>query len=521
MRIENKPAILLGSLGCCGLLILAGCKAKEAELVRPNVIYVFPDQMRNHAMGFWRESGFREAVNFTADPVHTPNLNRFARESLVLTSAMSNCPLSSPHRGILLTGMFPENSGVSLNCNSNRPISSLRQDVTCISNVFHAAGYACGYIGKLHVDCPTPNDPDRPGHYVEDRVPAWDAYTPPERRHGFDYWYSYGTYDVHKHPHYWDTQGMKHEVNEWSPRHEADKAIAYLRNEGGIRDSQKPFFLMVSFNPPHSPYASLEDCMEEDYNLYKDLPLDSLLIRPNADRSMPKAASVRYYFASVTGIDREFGRILNELKAQGLDKNTIVIFSSDHGETMCSQGTDDPKNSPYAESMNVPFIVRYPGKVTAGIDKKLLLSSADIMPTVLGLAGLEKQIPPTVEGRNYAARFTGQGDVTPLRDGALYIKNADGQKDAGGKVISYFPIARGIKTTRYTLSLTIDRKTRELKSALLFDDLNDPYQLHNLPLEAHKDLVATLCRQMLPLLKEANDPWYKEHILEEMIPYSH
>ena len=326
---SHDAAYLLG-----GILLFSfqGCKEKpvtpQGLSSTPNVIYIFPDQMRNHAMGFWREAGFREAVNFEGDPVHTPNLNRFAKESVVLTSAMSNCPLSSPHRGILLTGMYPEHSGVPLNCNANRPISSLREDATCISDVFSQAGYNCAYIGKLHVDCPTPNDPERPGKYVEDRVPAWDAYTPADRRHGFDYWYSYGTYDVHKHPHYWDTEGVKHEINEWSPEHEADKAISYLRNEGNVRDPKKPFFMMVSFNPPHSPYASLEDCMEEDYDLYKDLPLDSLLIRPNVNREMKKAASVRYYFASVTGVDRAFGRILDELEKQGLDKNTLVIFRS-------------------------------------------------------------------------------------------------------------------------------------------------------------------------------------------------
>lgn len=113
-------------------------------------------------MGFWREARFRDAVNFEGDPVHTPNLDRFAKESVVLTSAMSNCPLSSPHRGILLTGMYPEHSGVPLNCNANRPISSLRKDATCISDVFSQAGYNSAYIGKLHVDCPTPNDRNVP-----------------------------------------------------------------------------------------------------------------------------------------------------------------------------------------------------------------------------------------------------------------------------------------------------------------------------------------------------------------------
>ena len=88
------------------MFAMQGCKAPQAEQIEhPNIIYVFPDQYRNQAMEFWGQEGFREKVNFKADPVHTPNLNAFARESVVLTSTQSNCPLSSPHRGSLLTGM--------------------------------------------------------------------------------------------------------------------------------------------------------------------------------------------------------------------------------------------------------------------------------------------------------------------------------------------------------------------------------------------------------------------------------
>ncbi|MDR2918065.1 MAG: sulfatase [Tannerella sp.] len=506
-----------------GLLpfVLEGCNSTTAEKIPdlPNVIYVFPDQMRNHAMEFWNEPEYREYINFKADPVHTPNLSRFAKESVVLTSAMSNCPLSSPHRGSLLTGMYPENSGVPLNCNSNRPISSLREEAVCVSDVYKQAGYNCAYIGKLHVDYPTPNDPQRPGQYVEDLQTVWDTYTPPERRHGFDYWYSYGTFDVHKQPHYWDTNGNRHEIREWSPAHETDKAIAYLRNEGDVRNKEKPFFMMISYNPPHSPYQSLDDCMEEDYDLYKDIPLGELLIRPNADTTMQKAPSVRYYFASVTGVDREFGRLLKELEKLGLDKNTIVVFTSDHGETMCSHGINDPKNSPYAESMNVPFLVRYPGKIIPRVDSELLLSTPDIMPTLLGLSGLDGYIPETVEGRNYASWFTNQDKTIPLRGAALYIRNTDGMKDADGKVVSYFPVSRGIKTKEYTLSLTINKETRDLDNVLLFNDREDPYQMNNMSVEDNKEIVYALCKEMALLLKEADDPWYKEGILKEMIPY--
>ena len=156
--MKTQLNILLGGLG---LFALQGCKAPQAEQsVQPNVIYVFPDQYRNQAMEFWGQEGFREKVNFRNDPVHTPRLNDFARESVVLTSAMSNCPLSSPHRGSLLTGMYPNKSGIPLNCNSSRPISSLREDAVCVSDVFCNAGYDCAYFGKLHADFPTPNDPD-------------------------------------------------------------------------------------------------------------------------------------------------------------------------------------------------------------------------------------------------------------------------------------------------------------------------------------------------------------------------
>lgn len=505
--------------GGLGALALLGCQAPQKAVQYPNVIYVFPDQFRNHAMGFWNEEGFADQVNFRGDPVYTPNLNRFAREAVVLTSAQSNCPLSSPHRGMLLTGQYPDGSGVPLNCHSGRPISSLSADTECIGDVFHRAGYNCAYIGKLHVDYPTPNDPEHPGQYVEKQDPVWDAYTPPARRHGFDYWYSYGTFDEHKRPHYWDTEGKRHEIRQWSPEHETDKVIAYLKNEGNVRNPDKPFFMMVGMNPPHSPYRSLEDCMEEDYNRYKDIPYESLLVRPNADPAMEKAASAPFYFASVTGVDRQFGRILKALEELKLDKQTIVIFASDHGETMCSQRTNDPKNSPYAESMNIPFLVRYPGRLVPRVDD-LLLSSPDIMPTVLGLCGLHDSIPAEVQGQDWSPLFFDPAVKMKRPQGALYIRNLDGDRDEQGKVVNYFPVARGIKTAQYTLALFIDRETGKVAKTLFFDDQKDPYQLENLSLEAYPEVVEHLYRQMAVLLKEANDPWYRNRILSDRIPYN-
>ena len=349
-----KQRNILPLVGAASALCLPSLVRAE----QPNIVYVFPDQLRNCSLHFWNDAPYDTHTRCAADPTFTPAIDAFAAESVVLSEAHSTCPVSSPYRGMMLTGMFPERNGVTLNCMNARPESTLAPDAVCISDVLAAAGYDCAYIGKLHADYPTRNNPQRPGTYVVDGDEVWDAYTPPERRHGFNYWYSYGTFDVHKHPHYWDTEGNRHDIDEWSPKHEVDRAIAYLNNENGVRDTSKPFLMMIGMNPPHAPYSSTEDCMEEDYALYRERSLSELFVRPNADTTMRKSRSAAYYFASVTGVDREFGRLLEALKERGLDRNTIVVFTSDHGETMCSHSLQDPKNSIYRESFNVPFQIR-------------------------------------------------------------------------------------------------------------------------------------------------------------------
>lgn len=489
---------------------LAAISCSGSRETAPNIIYVFPDQFRASAMAFWDKEEYAPHVLWQADPVITPNLDRFADESLVLSDAVSTCPLSSPYRGMFLTGMYPERNGITLNCMALRPESTLRTDAVCISDVLKAAGYSCGYIGKLHAETPMKNDPANPGHYVSDRTPEWDAYTPPERRHGFDWWYSYGTYDVHKDPHYWDTDGIRHDPGEFSVKHETDKAIEYLRNRNGERDPEKPFFLVLAYNPPHSPYSGPEDCMEEDFRLYEDMDYSSLYVRDNADTTLAKAPSARYYFANVTAVDREFGRLMEELKSLGLDRNTIVVFTSDHGETMCSHGTSDPKNSIYEESYNVPFMIRYPGHIRHRVDS-LLLSTTDIMPTLLGLSGLGDRIPESVQGHDLSPVLLENGKDCARPEAALYIRNLDGEKGPDGIVHGFFPQARGIRTGRYSMEVSIDRDTT-ISQVLIFDNIKDPYQMTPISCEDNPELFRTLCGILEEKLMESDDIWYREGI---------
>ncbi len=506
MKLSEK--IKLGLVPLAGLAA-SSCADNVSE--HPNIIYVFPDQFRNQALAFWNEDEYNPYVRWTADPVETPNLDGFASEGVVLSRAMSNCPLSSPYRGIFLTGMYPERSGITLNCMAERPESSLRDDAVCISDVLKAQGYSCGYVGKLHANFPTPNDPANPGHYVSDLVPEWDAYTPAEKRHGFDWWYSYGTFDEHKNPHYWDTDGVRHDPHEFSVKHETDKALEFLRNRHGERDKNAPFFLVVAYNPPHSPYSGAKDCMEEDYNLYKDKSFKELYVRPNADTLLPKAPSARYYFANVTAVDREFGRILKEVKNLGLDKNTIVVFTSDHGETMCSHSTPDPKNSIYTESFNVPMIIRYPEKIRHHVDTTLL-SSVDIMPTLLSMAGLRNEVPESAEGEDLSPLLMQNGEECTAPSSVLYIRNVNGEKDADGLVRGFFPVARGIRTATHTMEVVINRD-KTLKSVTIFDDTADPYQMSPIDYRESPELFTSLLNELNDKLKEANDIWYRDGVI--------
>ncbi len=452
--------------------------------MRPNLLFVFPDQMRATAMGFAGE-----------DPVVTPHLDGFAAQGMFLPNAVSNHPLCSPYRASLLTGKYPYGHGVTNNCNSYATKFGcyLKADERCFSDVLKDLGYACGYIGKWHLDPPDTPDVDN----LEDAV--WDAYTPPgPRRHGFDFWYSYGTGNRHMTPFYHvgdNPEDHPKQVRQWSPEHEAGVAIDFISNRGGMqRDPAKPFALFVSFGPPHQPCNLVPDAYRR---LYDGATPRDLLNRHNV-RAEGEARNVEScvhdYFAMVSGVDEQFGRILACLDRQDLARDTVVVFTADHGDMLGSHGLMG-KNVHYEESMRVPFLIRWPGHIPAGSRDPLHLSAPDLMPTLLTLMGHGEAIPAAVEGGNYAHILGGH--TGPRPESSLYLHCVPSNPKGG---------ARGVRTDRYTLVVNRDSGRVSQQALVLHDNVEDPYQLRNLAAD-RPDIVARLLEMLDGYLRHTRDPW--------------
>lgn len=469
----------------CAVLPVAGAD-REKQPERPNILFIMADEWRGDAVGYMgRES------------VQTPNMDRIAKQGVAFRNAVSHYPVSSPARAQLMTGMFPLQTRVTGNCNStNAPYGvELQEDAVCWSDVLKGQGYSLGYIGKWHLDSPyTP--------YIDcsnnrGKV-AWNEWCPPERRHGFDFWLSYGTYDVHMRPMYWSTdagrQGFKY-VDQWGPEFEADQAIAYLKNEGGkFRREGEPFALVVSMNPPHMDYNAVPKRYKQ---MYAGLNVDSIAearpdVPPASDpmgRNFRKV--LRSYYACVTGVDENIGRIVDALDGLGMGENTIVVITSDHGDCMGTNG-QLTKNVIYDLSMVVPMVVRYPAVVQPRMEDRMI-SLMDLYPTMLGLAGLEDEVGGQVQGVDFSPLLvSGKGKYPSSQP---YFRYYPAEPESGN---------RGVRTERYSYCLSF--KNGVPTDTLLFDRKNDPYMVKNIAKEAKPGVYKKLDRELKQWLVKAHDP---------------
>lgn len=451
---------------------------------KPNLVFIMADQWRGDALGCLGK-----------EPVKTPCLDQLAREGVNFTNAVSSYPVSSPARGMLMTGMYPHKNKVTGNCNSaNAPYGvELPQDARCWSDILKANGYQTGYIGKWHLDAPHEPYIDT---YNNHGTVAWNEWCPKERRHGFDYWTAYGTYDYHLKPMYWDTDAPRdsfYYVNQWGPEYEADKAIEYLN---GHIDKTQPFALVVSMNPPHTGYELVPDRYKE---MYKNLNVEALCAnRPDIPAKGTEMGdyfrnNIRNYYACMTGVDENIGRIINELKRLGLFKNTIVVFTSDHGICMGAH-EQAGKDIFYEESMRIPVLISWPEKIKPKTDRTTMIAFADLYPTLLSIMGFQQQIPEEVQTFNLASVLLYGKENNRIVQPYYYIQSSN-------PATGY----RGLRTATHTF--TIHATNGKVDKIILFDRRSDPYQMNNIAMQ-HPKLVNRLKSQLKTWLQKTEDPFF-------------
>lgn len=417
---------------------------------KPNIVFILTDQWRAQSLGY------------SGDPnVETPRLDELAACSLNFKNTVSICPVCTPQRASLLTGKNPTTTGMFLN-DLYLPAEHLT-----MGNVFKDAGYDTAYIGKWHLD----------GH-------GRASYIPPERRQGWDYWKVLEcTHNYTESAYYAGDDPTKRVWDGYDAYAQTDDAIAYINDH---KDGEKPFILFMGYGGPHFPH---HNAPPELMDLY---PPESIELRPNVPEEKQEIArkELQGYYGHCTAIDACVGRLFDTIKDLGLAEDTIFIFTSDHGDMHGSQGmAPKRKQLPWDESICVPFLCHYPSQHDKGNVIPTPVTTPDILPTLLSLAGIP--VPGEMDGEDLSGFFTDEA-VTEDRPALFMSVMPHDHRD-------YNPY-RGIRTSRYSYVVSTEGPW------LLYDNENDPYQMDNLvDRPEHAELQSHMDRELQRVLAEGND----------------
>ena len=383
----------------------------------PNIIFILTDDQPVGYMGFEGN-----------DKVKTPNLDKLAKEGIYFSNAYITSAICTPSRVSIFTGQYERKHGVNFNSGTSLALEAWEHTYPML---LRKAGYYTGYIGKNHT-------PVGKGGYESGVMEK-----------SFDYWYA-----GHNHLEFYpkdvhdifkgakeDTQVeiiQEGSTDFLSNKHQLEGAIRFLNHRPG----NKPFCLSINLNLPHDAGARTMESRESDDEIYKSLYRDAEIpLPPNyiakADIINPKIPEEVHHFRdrqkgydyvdnpedlkeryirkyqAMTGIDRMLGKLRETLLIQGLDKKTVIIITSDHGQFMGQFGLGG-KALCYQVCTNVPMIVYNPYSPERARGKQIdeLVQTIDIAPTILSLAGLT--IPDEMQGKDISAMLNGR--QRPVRD---------------------------------------------------------------------------------------------------------
>lgn len=353
---------------------------------RPNIVFILADDM-----GFWTlgSAGNRDAV--------TPNLDDMARNGCTAENFFCSSPVCSPARATLLTGRMPSMHGIldwilqgNMENEGEKPIEYL-EEFKGYTDYLSEAGYVCGVSGKWHL-----GDSEK-------------------RQKGFSHWY------VHQSGggNYYDAPMIREGKRVREPGYVTElitrDAVRFLRDREG---KDEPFYLSVNFTAPHTPW--IHNHPQKYLDLYRDCTFNSCPVEKRhpwqidfSEFNYDRKEMLKGYFAATSALDFGVGEIREELRRLNLDRDTLILFSSDNGfncghHGIWGKGNGTSPFNMYDTSVKVPLIACMPGKIRPGIRLKGLYSAYDFFPTIMEIAGLaykEKDLP----GKSFAkAIFTGE-----------------------------------------------------------------------------------------------------------------
>lgn len=436
---------------------LPGLLLAADESPRPNVILVMSD-----------DQGFGDLGVHGNPKLKTPNLDRFARQSIELTQFYV-CPVCSPTRSSLMTGRYNYRTGV---VDTYLGRSIMFEGETTLAEMLSAAGYRTGIFGKWHLGDNYPTRAMDQG-FQESLVlkgggigqpsdpPGGGSYLDPLLMHN----------------------GRLEKMHGYCSNVYVDAAIKFIE-----QDRQQPFFVYLPFNAPHSPL----EAPAEEYAAYKreNLSADQFPQTGYPVRKQMDADDLAKLYAMIANIDANFGRLMQKLDELQLADNTIVIFLTDNGpqQPRYNAGLHGLKASVYEGGIHVPCFIRWPQRLPAGEKVDLPAAHIDITPTLLEACRVEPRANIQFDGRSLLGVLTGESRERPER--TLFFQWHRG--DTPEKYRNF--AARG---PRWKLLQPQGAPGTKLPDPLpleLYDLSNDPYEEHNLAAE-HPEIVADLKRQ--------------------------
>ena len=455
----------------------------------PNILFVLTDQQRQDSLACYGN-----------DWIETPNLNAIADRSFVFENAYVTQPVCTPSRASIMTGLYPHTVGLHRN---NIP---LPEDTPTIAELI-GDDYYCGYFGKWHL-----GDDMIRQHGFDAWVSVEDFHRPRATKR--EYRFVEADYNAHLRKHgiippgatksyenWFATAGLTEEQTQASFL--GDTAADFIRTHPRSAQGDMPFMLYVSFFEPHPPYTGPLNDLYDPADIvvgpaFLQRPDDSsLLNRLRADYYMagnlnPLGINDYHdltsedgwrglrakYFANVTLVDRQVGKMVAALRESGQWDNTIIVFTSEHGEMAGDHGMLE-KRSMYEEASRVPLIMRIPGSSPDADDGEHRVpgsvSLVDLVPTLLDLSGTGASTATGLQGRSLAPVITGDTD---LSDNDVFVQwNGMGDRNLGTPEINRMasmPWRTVITGDRWKLNLCAADRCE------LYDLNADPYEMTNL-----------------------------------------